>query len=519
MLIRAALGLCLAALAIVFVLRTWHWPLVGDAPLMHYVVFLMDHGLAPYRDIVDINLPGTYALEAAVMHLFGGGSLAWRLFDLGLCAVITAAMIVISLPYDALAGLFAGVLFLLLHGRDGLIDLGQRDLEIAALLLLAYACLFRAMRSETMRLPGFLLFGLLAGMAATIKPFPLALGAALLAGAAFTLHRRGQPWVRFILAGGVAFVLPWLLALGWLAHEHALHDFSVILFQLIPEHAGLRRQSAGYLLKNAISSVTLPLVLLWLPVAIHRRFWRTWEGAALLLGVLFGALSFYAQGKGYPYHRYPMESLLLLMIALDFTMALREPTKARGKVFATLSVAGLVFGLLVTGLGSLRHAIRYDWHNQEFDTMLRADLTQLGGQQLNHQVQCLDVAAGCLNALYRMNLVQSTGFLYDCYLLSPEQNATGEAYRGRFLDEIREHPPRAFVVTSHECGLGEMTYHYDELRDWPQFADYLSAHYALYADRVPPHRLLWAGEGTKPFGYRIYVRKEQDAGPITVSVP
>ena len=30
-----------------FIVSSWHWPLVGDAPLMHYVVFLMEHGRAP----------------------------------------------------------------------------------------------------------------------------------------------------------------------------------------------------------------------------------------------------------------------------------------------------------------------------------------------------------------------------------------------------------------------------------------------------------------------------------------
>ena len=55
-----------------YVIGTWHWPLVGDAALMHYVVFLMDHGMAPYRDIVDPNLPTTFLIQGVVIHLFGG---------------------------------------------------------------------------------------------------------------------------------------------------------------------------------------------------------------------------------------------------------------------------------------------------------------------------------------------------------------------------------------------------------------------------------------------------------------
>ncbi len=94
----------LACSVTVFVVRTWHWPLVGDAPLMHYVVFLIGRGLVPYRDIVDINMPGTYAIEGLVIHLFSGGALAWRLFDLSLCGLATAAMMVLARPLGGLRG-------------------------------------------------------------------------------------------------------------------------------------------------------------------------------------------------------------------------------------------------------------------------------------------------------------------------------------------------------------------------------------------------------------------------------
>ena len=67
---------------------SWRWPLVGDASLMHYVIFLMSKGLRPYQDIVDINLPGSYLFEASAMHLLGWGALAWRIYDLFLLAAI-----------------------------------------------------------------------------------------------------------------------------------------------------------------------------------------------------------------------------------------------------------------------------------------------------------------------------------------------------------------------------------------------------------------------------------------------
>src|SRR6266568_9521603 len=123
---REAMTLLLLTMLAIFVMRTWHWPLVGDAALMHYNVFLLDHGMAPYRQIIDPNMPGTYLVEGAIMHAFGGSALTWRMFDLFLLACAGVAMIVITLPYDWFAGVFAATLFALIHGRDGLIQLGQR---------------------------------------------------------------------------------------------------------------------------------------------------------------------------------------------------------------------------------------------------------------------------------------------------------------------------------------------------------------------------------------------------------
>jgi hypothetical protein len=46
-----------------FFLWNWHWPLVGDASLIHYICFLMDHGMAPYRDLGDRNMLRVYMIK------------------------------------------------------------------------------------------------------------------------------------------------------------------------------------------------------------------------------------------------------------------------------------------------------------------------------------------------------------------------------------------------------------------------------------------------------------------------
>src|SRR5246127_3300594 len=175
-------GAMLIIYAAVFVVMTRHWPVVGDAALLRYVVFLIQNGWAPYRDFVDINMPGAYLATAFGMHLAGSENVSWRIFDFGLIALAGVGFFVIARPYSRFAALFATVLLLLVHGQDGVQQAGQRDLVIAVLLVIAVAFLLEAVRRE--RWACLLPFGLAVGFSATIKPTAAPLGVVLLAFAA-----------------------------------------------------------------------------------------------------------------------------------------------------------------------------------------------------------------------------------------------------------------------------------------------------------------------------------------------
>ncbi len=114
----------------------WHWPLVGDASLIHYAVFLLEHGMRPYRDVVDINLPGSYLFESAAMHLLGTGALAWRFYDLLLLSSLGVASWFMS--RNLRVAVLTGSLYALIHMQDGIAQSGQRDLLITALLSWSY---------------------------------------------------------------------------------------------------------------------------------------------------------------------------------------------------------------------------------------------------------------------------------------------------------------------------------------------------------------------------------------------
>jgi hypothetical protein len=448
-----------------------------------------------------------------------------------------------------------------------LIETGQRDLLLTALLSAAYAVLFTGLRAAAhlappprsrfptaWRLPATATAaGLLLGTGVLVKPFTLLLVPVLLAMGTATLRQRRQPWRRF-LAGGIAgTALPMLAALVWLVSIGALGAFFSTMHWLAPLHAAILRLPLSVLLQRSVSSVLLPLFCLGLPLFIARRGWQGsqtsdranssrdgagFENRALLAGFLFGVLSFCLQGRGYPYHRYPSElSFLVLLVrelhaALDPVqgLATQSPRIARWQqVLAAICVLLAVFGVVPRSVAKAAH---YDWQRNSFAALLQPELEHLGRQageqndapaalhdqdhpnplsSLNHQVQCLDMAGGCLEVLYRMRLVQSTGYLYDCYLFVPVSGAQEQAeqqhYRAAFFAAIEQARPRYLVVTSDECGIGPVDFAYRKLARWPRFHTWLAQHYTVLNQQAPTLPEAWEGARALPYGFRIYASR------------
>ena len=65
-LFRVGVAGSLAVSTLLFAVWSWHWPLVGDAALIHYIGFLIERGWAPYRDLGDMNMPGSFLIEMAM---------------------------------------------------------------------------------------------------------------------------------------------------------------------------------------------------------------------------------------------------------------------------------------------------------------------------------------------------------------------------------------------------------------------------------------------------------------------
>ncbi len=502
--VSLAAGL-LTVCVLILAVGTRHWPQISDAVLMHYVVFLLRHGLAPYRQIVDVNLPGSYAVDWAAGRLFGGGAGGWRCFDWAVTAGVGIALTAAGKRAgSAPAGLFAAALFALWHVRDGVAQGGQRDLLVAAFVLLGYAGLLRHARDGSLLSMG--IFGLSCGAAATIKP-----QAAIFWAAALLLGRSGfdGPARRAILASVFGLLLAPAAVCAWLLSYGVFGAFLETFGGLMVYHAGMARHSLPFLLLHALPWQFWP-VLLTAILSMHAR--RSWTGPpqqAALAGIGCGMVSFVAQGKAYPYHRYPLLAFVLLLFAMELGGRLAQPLR-RGRADALAQgflAATLLFSVLWFAPDAAARAARQDWRTTPSLDSLQADLRQLGDAASDRGVQCMDTMAGCITVLDRTGIVQTTGFLYDCYFFTPEPSEVKDGLRARFLAQIANTPPRVFVVTDQWCFDRDPSY--ARLAQWQAFAALLAREYRLVQDRrfsAPDKRL-----ATWPFGYRLYLRRGRPA--------
>ncbi len=534
-LFRIALAVSLSLSALLFFVWSWRWPLVGDAALIHYIGWLIERGWAPYRQLTDMNMPGSYLIELAAMHLFGTGALAWRFFDFTLMGAATAAFFVITHRREAqpdgwLAGLFAASLFILTHGRDGLAQGGQRDLTMAVCLIAATAFLVHSVQKRSAMCSAA--FGLLSGIAFTIKPTVPLLTVAQLALALYVVrdparsehgaHRSGDSG--FLLPAALAYPVAPAIVLVFLLRERALAAFFATLHTLVPYYASLGHRPLSFILLHSVSPL-LPLVIAWLAVLalLPRRSSarREFRRDALLLGVVFGAVNCIVQARALPYYRYPLLVFLLPLIALDLTRALDFHPLAvtrRAVAIQAVTVLGLGFGgfFLASKSAILIHG--YRWWQTDFISSLTQDLNSLGGQHLSHKVLCIDTNSGCGNVLYNLRLEPSNGILSDFFLFGDGTVPAVRQVRQEMARSLAANPPQVMVVTGSLYLGGADALDYRKLDRWPAFARFLADNYTLQTAWSPTRSARWWSRDETPASYRIYLLRSASISPTAASI-
>jgi hypothetical protein len=472
-------------MALVVLRLVWNslgWPLVHDAPLMHYVGWLVLHGAVPYRDVFDMNFPGVYLVHLFVVRVLGLGDLGWRMFDLAWLGATVLVAATFVAPWGRVASASAALLVALYHLSGGAWQAGQRDFLLCPLLIAG--ALGVARWAETRRRGALVWGGLAMGASMTVKPHTLVLAAALGAVVAVVAWRSPvgvTAPLAFFTAG--ALVVPAAIA-GWLAAAGAWPAWRVIVLDyLVPLYTRLGRTGEWNVYRP---DVWIPLgagALLSAGSALAARRFDA-RHAVAGLGVLYGLVHFVGQAKGWEYHLYPLGVFTVLLLVAEVGPALvrlRRPVA----VPMLLTVA-LAIGLLADRAVAVSPA---GWEREKADRARRlaAELAPMLGP--GERVQVFDTTVGGVHALLRLGVRQPTRFLYDFHFFHDTDHPTIRTLRAELIRDLDATPPALIVVFEEGWPSGG----YERFASFPELAV-----------RLERYDLVQAGPG-----YRVHAQRHR----------
>lgn len=465
----AALVWALAALVASLTWMSLPWPLIHDAPIMHYIATRIAAGDVPYRDLFDMNMPGVYLLHLALVQTLGTGDFAWRMFDLTWLAAGALAIAAFAAPWGRMAAAGSGLFFAAYHLAGGAWQAGQRDFLLCPFLLAGALGAARwaedgARARRALSVAGA---GVALGAAMSIKPHAAVFAAALLAFIAVVAGRAALGPAAIFAAA--AAVVPAALVL-WLAAAGGLGAWSdIVVGYLVPVYSAVGRPAQWVVHRwHVWIPITLAVVLSLASAARGRRLGPRHAVAAL--GIAYGLAHYVGQGKGWEYHLYPLAAFaaVLAFCELDALMA------ARRFILAAPLALSLVVAAVLLGVKGVEAAPAGRlWDKEGVVRQLAGDLRLRMAP--GDRVQVLDTAEGGVHALLRLDARQPTRLLYDFPLFTAEQAPITAALRREFIRDLDAHPPRFIAVFERGWPAGG----HERIERFPELRDRLASRYEL----------------------------------------
>lgn len=471
------------------------WRVTGDAPIMLYMAYLVDHLHAvPYRDFFDMNLPGSYWLYVLLGRVSGYGDVGLRAADLAYLGALSWMTWACMRRIGWQSAWSSVVLFGLVYLDGGpLLSLQREYLLLAPI---SGAVLLSLSDRGDARARG-LGVGLLFGLAATIKLQSALVGLPVLVVFQGIVDRQlaggrlsASQWLgKTVLPSALGFSLPPLVMLGYLWHAGALSDFLDMARNYWPLYAHLTNEGETirgsaraiylvreYLLFGGNLAWLVPSVLGVFVALYHSDLDEPRRRQVGLLVALAIAYSVYPlfSGQFFGYHWLPFEYFLVLTSSLCFV---RPAAVSRiGRALPPLALAFACL-LVLRPPEEIRLQVRElptrppkSGRVDEIASFLRGHLAP------GDQVQPLDWTGGAVHAMLIARAEIATPFVYDFYFYHHVSNPFIQKLRGRFMAAMTAAPPR-FVIqieTRKPWPSGE-----DTTREFPELQQLLDSHYSV----------------------------------------
>jgi hypothetical protein len=466
-LLPAVGALVVAALAVLVGALAWgsrDWPLIHDAPLMHYIAWRITEGAVPYRDLFDMNFPGVYLLHLAALKLGGAGDTGWRAFDLAWLAGTSLAAAALAAPWGRLAAAGAGLFFAAYHLASGAWQTGQRDFFLCPFLLLAALAVARWAER---RGPASLAWGgLVLGAGITVKPHAALYAAMLLGLVAAVARAARRPLAAPLAIFAAGLVVPPLAVVAWLGVLGALPAwYEIVAGYLVPLYSRLGRpESWAFYRWHVWIPIALGVVLSLGAALASRRVGP--RHAVVALGLGYGLAHYFGQGKGWEYHLYPLAAFAAVALFAEAPRLLAAGRLPALALLACIVAAGAMLGR--KGVEAADAA----WIAAK-ERRVSAVVADLDGRIAPEDfVQVLDTTEAGIHALLRLHAVEPTRFVYDFHFYHDAHTRTVRRLREEFLAGFDAHPPKFVVLFERGWPAGG----YERVDAFPGLAQRLAAY-------------------------------------------
>lgn len=473
----------LAALAAAEAIASLAWRLAHDAPILAYAAHAMNHyGLAPYRDLFDFNLPGSYAAFRLGDALPGPLDLKFRVLDVAVLLGTALGLGALLAPFGTRAAVLGASLYTLAVLRFGAALGLQR--ETLALLPIVWACACVAAAGRLGRRRAWLLAGLGFGLAASIKP-QLAIGLPVaLVWSRWDERRAGSAVPRGAGSAAIGAVLmaalPLALGVAWVAARGALPAMAALFTQYVPLYLSLDEHHrvvsvAARWREAAVQLVRLGGTVGWLiPIVAALALGASRRGGDASGGSVPGSQDERANDAARS-DRGSDGSRLRLLAAMAAAYAIVPLMSGQYWVYHWLPLACFLVALVaaVTGRAVASGGPPAAWALFALWLAIaiqvrppRAFVDQLRGQpppapnggvvdaivarlepllQPGDTVQPLDWTGGAVNAMLRLDARPATRYLYDFCFYHHPMSPVIQALRADFVRRLDAAAPR-FVV-------------------------------------------------------------------------
>lgn len=476
--------LILAILSLLFVATaafSLNWRMQHDTPVLLYMARLIDqHGFVPYRDLFEVQMPGTFGVFIALGRLIGyTDDFRYRLVDLCTLTALLAVTALWMRPFGWRVMWASAVLFGYVYLNSGFAVIMQREYllllpAIAGLTLVASARKLNYMVRA-------LLLGFAFGLTAIVKPhfsigLPIGFIFLWLDTKPSVEHRRFAWRHLLVLVTGAAigFGIPGVITVIYLLQTNSLERFIEMVRDFGPIYAtfSFSRVLKSYILvapeerpafivgkyvefasDYAAWFVSMAVVLY---ISIRSNIFdlarRRHMMLLLLLSVAYLIYPAFT-GQFWPYHWLPAQYFLILLISIGFTdLPISSSLSGRlmqvGIICATIVPLIIPYNVLWEDVKALQGF--YQFHTSPSDPALeRADEIAAflrGHLQAGDTVQSLDgIDGGMIHGMLMSDATLATSFPLDTQFYMNVSSPYIQALREQFIGELDAAQPRYII--------------------------------------------------------------------------